>query len=106
MNSTRTKVYLISYDIADDKCRTRIADVLEQYGYERLQYSVFIGPLRSKNVEPLWKELAALVQPEEFPADRLIVIPLDIALLKKSMLLGAEMLDWSYICGETKAIVF
>ena len=32
--------YLICYDIADDRDRTRVARLLERYG-ERVQYSVF-----------------------------------------------------------------
>lgn len=32
--------FLVAYDIADDKRRTKLADLLQGYGY-RLQYSLF-----------------------------------------------------------------
>jgi CRISPR-associated protein Cas2 len=35
------RLFLISYDIADDKRRTRVASILSGYG-SRLQFSVFV----------------------------------------------------------------
>ncbi len=36
--------YLISYDLADDRLRTRAAKLLLRHGCKRLQKSVFFGP--------------------------------------------------------------
>lgn len=41
MSATNSHRYLVAYDIADDRRRTRIAKILERYG-DRVQYSVFI----------------------------------------------------------------
>ncbi len=41
MSLDHKRLYVIAYDIPDDKRRTKVANTLESYG-ERLQYSVFV----------------------------------------------------------------
>jgi len=53
--------YLISYDIPDDKRRSKIAHLLEGYG-ERVQYSVFEVWVTDKELEKLSQQLQRLVQ--------------------------------------------
>ena len=36
---------LVVYDISDDKLRTKVADILMDYGLDRIQYSAFAGKL-------------------------------------------------------------
>ena len=55
-------VYLISYDIPDNKRRTKIMHLLEGYG-ERVQYSVFEVWLTSKELDKLRPQLTRWVQP-------------------------------------------
>jgi len=40
------KIMLITYDIVEDKTRTKVADTLLNYGLQRMQYSVFLGRLK------------------------------------------------------------
>lgn len=40
---------IIVYDIEDDALRTKVSSLLQDYGYERIQFSVFIGS-RTQNV--------------------------------------------------------
>ena len=55
--------YLISYDIADDRRRTKIAHALEGYG-TRVQYSVFELWLSTSQLARLRKRLEKLVEEE------------------------------------------
>ena len=55
---------LISYDIADDKQRTRIAKLLEANG-TRVQYSVFECNLTEMQLATLKKKLAKCVKPDD-----------------------------------------
>ncbi|MDX9954945.1 MAG: CRISPR-associated endonuclease Cas2 [Anaerolineae bacterium] len=59
--------YLISYDIPDDKRRSKIAHLLEGYG-ERVQYSVFEIWVTDKELEKLSQQLQRLVQARKTPA--------------------------------------
>ena len=59
------RMYLISYDISDNRCRNKIAKKMEGYG-KRVQYSVFECFLTKALYTRLLEELADLMrdQPE------------------------------------------
>lgn len=50
-------MYVISYDISNDRTRNKVAKVLEDYG-KRVQYSVFECHLPEKVFEKLYRKLA------------------------------------------------
>ena len=56
-------LYLISYDVASDKRRTRVARCMEAHG-ERVQYSVFECELSTAQLERLQARLVRLVNNE------------------------------------------
>jgi len=56
--------YIISYDVPDDRRRTKIAKLLESYG-ERVQKSVFEAHLDERGYADLRKRLARLIKAEE-----------------------------------------
>ena len=55
---------LVSYDIPDDRRRTRLAHTLKDFG-QRVQYSVFECRLKEEQLTRLRARLAALIDPEE-----------------------------------------
>ncbi|MBM7846596.1 CRISPR-associated endonuclease Cas2 [Herpetosiphon giganteus] len=57
-------LYLISYDIAVDKRRTRIAKILEGFG-QRVQYSVFECDLTAKQYSKLRGKLHKVLRPAD-----------------------------------------
>lgn len=56
-------IYLITYDIPDNKQRLKVSAFLEGFG-ERVQESVFECRLPSKNLTRLTRELADLINEE------------------------------------------
>lgn len=44
---------LLIYDIPDTKVRTKVADICQDYGLERVQYSAFTGNLRRVHQEEM-----------------------------------------------------
>ena len=56
--------YVISYDIADDARRLRVARVLEGYG-ERVQRSVFECYLDERQLARLKRQVGKAIRPEE-----------------------------------------
>lgn len=56
-------LYVISYDISDDRTRTRTAHLLEEYG-QRVQYSVFEVWLHERELVKLRTRLAKTVEQE------------------------------------------
>jgi CRISPR-associated protein Cas2 len=55
---------VVSYDIADDRRRLRVASELENFG-QRVQKSVFECHLDEDQIEDLKKRIAALISSEE-----------------------------------------
>lgn len=55
---------VVSYDIADDRRRTKLAHALKDFG-ERVQYSVFECLLEADQVERLHYRIERLISPEK-----------------------------------------
>jgi CRISPR-associated protein Cas2 len=76
--------YVICYDIADDACRSRVANCLLDFG-SRAQESVFIANLDEQLSARMWDRLTRLVTAE---TDRLHVFELCNACRAKTRVLG------------------
>ena len=48
---------LVIYDIVEDKIRSKVADICEDYGLLRIQYSAFMGELNRNRQEELMQKL-------------------------------------------------
>lgn len=57
-------MYLISYDVADNKTRKKIADILLDYG-SRVQYSVFECDISNKQYKEMYRKLVSEVEDKE-----------------------------------------
>lgn len=55
---------LLIYDISNDRVRTKIASVCEDYGLDRIQYSAFYGQLSRTHQEELMLRVGALLGKE------------------------------------------
>ncbi len=64
--------YVISYDIADDKRRTRVFELLLGYG-DHVQYSVFLSDLSPRELIVLRSRLLELINERD---DQVLVIDL------------------------------
>jgi len=64
--------YLIAYDIADDRRRTRVAQALASYG-DRIQFSVFMMEARPAKLRRLRSALVRLV---DLDSDGIIICDL------------------------------
>ncbi len=68
------RIYLVSYDISDNKCRTKIAKTMEGFG-KRVQYSVFeCTHLPPKQYERMVKKLTELMEGQEEGSIRIYYI--------------------------------
>ena len=57
-------MYVISYDISNDRARSKIADEIENYG-RRVQYSVFECEISDEQLKKLYSRLALLIPDNE-----------------------------------------
>lgn len=56
-------MYVVSYDLSNNKLRNKVAKELENYG-RRVQYSVFECRISKKQMEQLYKKLLPIMQRE------------------------------------------
>lgn len=84
----RRQWVVVSYDIVDDKRRSRIMKTLEGYG-PRVQYSVFECELRPADLDRLLNRLRTLIQVE---SDDIRCYPLCETCLSKAITLGRAKL--------------
>ena len=64
-----TMLFLIIYDITNDRLRNRIADTLKDYGLDRIQYSAFLGFLKRFELNSLIADLKKLLSEIPFTED-------------------------------------
>ena len=74
------RVYLCSYDVAEDKRRTKLFELLKDHG-EHVQYSVFLCSLTVMEVKRLSTCATEIIHQEE---DQLLVIDI-----------GPDDVDWT-----------
>lgn len=78
-------LWLVCYDVADNKRRQKLVKLLEQQG-QRVQYSVFECPLEEKELRQLlekrWLKVLNLRE------DNLRIYPLDETAKKRTLVFG------------------
>lgn len=84
--SAATACFVVSYDIPEDRRRTKVHDTLAGFG-ERIQYSVFECFLTKKELLLLRSKLTKLIKPAE---DKLRIYNLCSDCLGKVETIGSE----------------
>lgn len=96
---------LITYDIASDKGRTKLAKQLEQYGFTRLQFSVFAGTAtqaRWKKWEPVITRLFNAFFEE---GDKLYIIPQSAKCFRQTIQTGTGF-DMDWVTGKVRLLYY
>ncbi|MEL6627182.1 MAG: CRISPR-associated endonuclease Cas2 [Bacteroidota bacterium] len=93
-------VYLIAYDIENNKLRKKISDRLLADGLERVQYSVFMGPLAIGVHQNLVSWLSMKLENSEGIKDNIIILELSSISNKKISILGENPLDIESVLGK------
>lgn len=94
------RIYLVSYDVTDNKKRKKLADKLRYLGLERIQYSVFLGVLSPT----LHQQLLQYTQPLFAKEDKLIILRIPRLAVQQMLQYGDEKLDLDYIAGNTSTL--
>ena len=71
------------YDVSDDRLRTRIATICEDYGLQRIQYSTFMGPMTRNRQEEAFQKITRRVGGQEANVQLFTVCDKDLATRKQ-----------------------
>ncbi len=74
---------LVVYDISDDRIRYRLAEILKDFGLERIQKSAFIGELNVQERKDLLEVLRNFPRDSEDRIDIFFICSKDLKLHKK-----------------------
>lgn len=96
---------LICYDIEDNRRREKIAKMLNQLGFVRIQLSVFAGNLRHEVCMKALKKISEKWNAEKYPADKFFLFFIDDDNLENGHTLGQPP-DWKIILGKVKYRIF
>jgi len=77
--------YLIAYDITQAKRLTKVAELCKDYGFQRVQKSVFAGEADSTLLQSFLTSVKGIIVPD---SDSIIIIPVCGTCQKSQISLG------------------
>ena len=95
---------IISYDIANDRKRKKLSDLLIKYGLYRFQMSVFVGELKESVFGKLQSELDILFIEIREQEDKILILSLPERSLEEAIWIGEVPIDLEEAMGKTKII--
>lgn len=98
-------MYLVTYDISDDRLRSKVIKLITAQGYERIQYSVFSGLIDPRRDEKLWSLLEELGKKGEGETFKIFVIPVADRDFLSMGIIGKVSEDMDYLMGRTNTLI-
>ncbi len=94
-------IYLIFYDISQNKLRTQAAKLLEREGYERIQFSVFMGT-QNPEKNRVWQKLRLAFK--EQTNEKIFCIKLNKQNFYSMKIIGTFETDLAFLCGDKSSL--
>ena len=104
---TEKTLNLLMYDITHDRTLQKVAKLLEQNGFERMNYSVWLGWDELKNLPLLHQKLQELLRNPKAKGSRLYTMPLKPHTVKAiRSITGHKPPELDYWLGEQRNLFF
>ncbi len=98
--------HLISYDIENDSLRQKIANKIIAEGFDRVQYSVYLGGVSDGVLANLITYLKDAMLKSNLQKDNIIIISLTDKALENMLTIGQSGLDIDEIIGNKNTLIF
>lgn len=98
-------IYLICYDIQNDKLRLKISKKLIAYGLYRIQYSVFLGELSGKLVAEVRQTLFDILKQANVATDSVLIFPMTLQQVQRYVAYGKSDLEMDIITGQRHTLI-
>jgi|GEM_PF-2517625 len=98
-------LYLVFYDIENSRLRACISKRLIARGYERLQFSVFVGVQPPWENKRLWIVLQGMVAKDGQPSDKVYSIQIHKTAFKNMKTIGSFTWDIEYLAGDMHTLL-
>lgn len=97
--------HLICYDIAHNYLRKKMADTILDYGFDRVNLSVYLGTIDPRSLAELENTLKNMLEKKGKENDSLIFIPLHAQQVHDMRVYGKNDLDTGEITGEKSSLI-
>jgi CRISPR-associated protein Cas2 len=97
--------HLICYDIQKNSLRSKIADLIIDYGLDRINYSVYLGAPDRVSLVELEQKISDLIQQRGQPRDSVIVLPVTAQQVYQMRVYGQSDLDSGEITGDKHTLI-
>ena len=100
-------IYLVCYDLENNRLRAALAAKLQDWGLERIQKSVFVGTLTEAHQARLteWLEQAARKNRDRDETFSVLMVNLAPGQVERSKHYGHSGPDWPYILGQVHTLI-
>ena len=97
--------HLICYDIEHNYLRTKMGNTILDYGFDRINLSVYLGTIDKKTLEELEKKLVKMLKEKGKPNDSLIFLPVSPQQIQDMRVYGKNDLDKDDLAGEKSTLI-
>lgn len=97
--------HLICYDIEKDSLRKKIADLIIDYGLDRINYSVYLGAPDAGSLTELEQKIENLIKKRGQARDSVIVLPVTAQQVHQMRIYGRQGLDSDEITGDKSTLI-
>ncbi|MEO1808177.1 MAG: CRISPR-associated endonuclease Cas2 [Bacteroidota bacterium] len=97
--------HLICYDIEPNYLRKKMADLIIDYGFERINLSVYLGNLDQRSLTYLEEKLRIMLEEKGGENDSLIFLPITAQQIHDMRVYGKNDLDPGEISGEKSTLI-
>ena len=100
-----TKPHLICYDISNNTLRAKMAKKIIEFGLDRINKSVYLGPIDATSLQQLEQILLTALQLKGEPDDSLIILPILASQVQEMKIYGRNDLDKDELSGEKTTLI-
>lgn len=97
---------LICYDIQQNGLRTKVANLIQQYGLERINLSVWLGSPNKRELAELDDKLTELFENKSKDTDSIVVLPITNQQIYRMKVLGLNKLKPKELTGDEHTLIF
>lgn len=97
--------HLICYDIEDNYLRKKMADLILDQGFDRINLSVYLGNPDASTLTYLENQLKEMLDKRGKDRDSLIFLPLTAQQIHNMRIYGRNDLDPGEITGEKSTLI-
>lgn len=99
-------LHLICYDISKNTLRAQLARRIITAGLDRINKSVYLGPITDTALQALETDLSKLLAAKGDPQDSIVLLPLTPQQVQRMRVYGDNKLDKDELSGQKSTLIF